>query len=111
MRFFGVIGFAEANIEVAQDVFRDGIVERPYTGDVLRNNRGWSKTEYQNDSFTVNNQISIVADLYARQNWSSIRYVKWNDAILSVTNIRIDYPRIVLEIGGLYNGKNPVRVE
>lgn len=111
MKFVGKVGFIEANIEVAPDVFRDGVVERSYVGDVIRNRRMNTPSQYQNDSFSVSNSISILSDLYARQNWDSIRYAIWNGKKLSVSNVEIDFPRITLEIGGIYNGKNPVRIE
>lgn len=111
MKFYGVIGFAEANLEVAPDTFRDGIVEKRYTGDLLRASRKFSPSENQNDEITLSNRISILADTYARQNWDCIKYAVWNGRRLKVTNVDIDYPRITLELGGVYNGKDPVRVE
>lgn len=111
MKFFGMVGFAEANLEVVPDVFRDGIIEKKYTGDVLRSSRKFSPSEHQNDELTMSNRISIIADLYARQNWNTIKYVVWNGVKMKVTNVEIDHPRITLELGGIYNGKDPVRVE
>lgn len=111
MKFFGTVGFFETNIEISPDVFKDGIVERRYTGDILRASRNYSPSSYQNDALRLTNRISILSDLYARQNWSCIKYVIWNGAKLKVTNVEIDFPRITLEIGGVYNGNDPVRVE
>lgn len=111
MKFFGVIGFSEANLEVSPDVFRDGIVEKKYAGDLLRASRKFSTSENQNDEITMSNRISIIADTYARQNWDCIKYVIWNKKKMKVTNVEIDYPRITLELGGVYNGEDPVRIE
>lgn len=112
MKFSGIIGFYAGDIEKKPDVFVQSIIERKYYGDVYRNSRRFQQTESQNDTLVPNNQISIVSDLYARQNWSSIRYVVWNNAKLKVTNVDLtNYPRLVLELGGVYNGKDEIRTE
>lgn len=107
MKFVGKVGFWEEEVEVKPGVFRSDIIERSYTGDVYRNRRGFQAGEnQQNKNLTINNQISILSDLYARNNWGSIRYVIWNEVKWEVTSVEVAYPRLVLEIGGVYNGEN-----
>lgn len=107
MKFYGVVGFWEGEEEVDEDVWKPKIVERIYTGDVSRNYRKAQPTQNQNDDLTVNAQISILSDLYAQQNWHSIRYVFWNGTPWKVTNVEVNYPRLVLDLGGVYNGSTP----
>lgn len=107
MKFVGKVGFWEKEIEVKPGVFRSDIIEKTYTGEVYRNNRRFQSGEnQQNQNLVINNQISILSDLYARNNWASIRYVIWNGAKWQVTSVEVTYPRLVLEIGGVYNGEN-----
>lgn len=109
MKFSGIVGFWEDEQEVKPGVWRPKIVEKKYVGDVLRNIRSFQQTQdSQTDEFNVNNRISILADLYARQNWSSIKYVEWNGVKWRVRNVEINYPRITLEIGGFYHGETEV---
>lgn len=103
MKFFGTVGFWEGDVETSQDVWSPNIVEKRYTGDVLQENRRFQTDSSQNDNFTVNNQISILSDLYALQNWASIRYVEWNNTKWKVTSVEVNYPRIKLSIGGQWN--------
>lgn len=103
MKFVGQIGFWVDDVEVRPGVFRSQIEERKYYGDVLKNYRRFSTSDKQNDDLSINNQISILSDLYSRQNWQSIKYVIWNDAKWKVTSVELEYPRIILDIGGLYN--------
>lgn len=105
MKFAGKIGFWIKDVEVKPSVYRPAIIERPYTGDVLRNNRRFKETDQQNDDLVINNQISILADLYAYENWMSIKYVLWNGVKLKVKSVEVSYPRLTLEVGGVYNGK------
>lgn len=106
MKFFGKVGFWMEDQETAPDVFESVIVERSYRGDISKNIRRWDNGNYQNDGLNIMQTVSIVSDLFARQNLTSIRYVVWSGEKLKVVNVTIDYPRITMEIGGPYNGKN-----
>ena len=106
MKFVGKIGFFKDDVEVKPGLFKPGIVEKSYTGEVSRDNRHWNaSSESTNSAYRVNNEISILADLYARQNWNSIRYVLWNGAYWSVSSISLGYPRVTIVLGGVYNGE------
>lgn len=107
MKFNGIVGFWEGEKEIKPGIWRPNIEERPYKGEVLKLRRGFrEQSNAQNDEFTVSNKISILSDLYARQNWASIRYVVWNGVKWKVNNIDVDYPRLTLEIGGIYHDSN-----
>lgn len=106
MKFAGKIGFWLNDVEVSPGVFENKIVEKTYFGDVERNNRVWQQANQQNDQLKINNSISILSDLFAQKNLASIRYVIWNGVKLKVSSVSLDYPRIKLEIGGMYDGKN-----
>lgn len=106
MKFTGKIGYWIEDNELKPGLFKPGIVEKPATGDVSRDNRHWNaSSDSTNSSYRVNNEISIVADLYARKNWNSIRYVLWNGAYWSVSSVTLGYPRITIVLGGVYNGE------
>lgn len=103
-KFYGPIGYANT-VESKPGVWTDEIVERNYSGDVLRNTSSWTTSpDSTNDDLRINNQISIVADPYAIQNSYSMKYVKFMGAKWKITNIEVKYPRLILTIGGLYNG-------
>lgn len=109
MKFSGEVGFWMDEVEVSPGVWQGMIQERHYVGEVNRNNRSFQPSSEQlNDDFKVNNKISILSDLYMKQNWASIRYVRWNGAKLKVTSVEVNYPRLNLEIGGIYNGEDQV---
>lgn len=110
MKFHGAVGFWCEEAEVKPGVWKSQILERSYVGDILRNNRRFQPADQQNDNFTISNQISILGDLYARENFDSIRYVIWNKVAWKVTSVEINYPRLILELGGVYNGERPIAV-
>lgn len=101
-KYFGKIGYAVTK-ETAPDVYREVISEREYYGDILQFRRRWENGEYLNDNLNVDNKISIVADPFAYENFHAIRYVWWMEARWIVTNAEVQYPRLILTIGGVYN--------
>lgn len=106
MKFSGKVGFWEGDKETSPDVYRPVIKEYPYVGDVYQNTRKFqSSTETTNEDLLTTNQISILSDLYMRENWPSIKYVFWNGIKWKVTNVQVNYPRITLILGGMYNNE------
>lgn len=99
----GFVTFSEKTLGVDVEV----PVEREYFGDVYRNTKRWSKGTGINPDLTVNNQISIVADQYARDNLYAIRYVSWMGTLWSISNVDVQHPRLILTIGEVYNGPTP----
>lgn len=107
MKFVGKIGFWIDDYEAKPGLIKPQFVEKDYVGDVSRDNRHWNPSDNStNSAYRVNNEISILADLYARQNWDSIRYVKWNGAYWSVSSTTLGYPRCTIVLGGVYNGEH-----
>lgn len=105
-KYSGKIGYVILR-ETAAGVDTEIAIERPYVGDVIRNTRRLENGEGVNDNVVVNNQFSIVADAYAYENFFAIRYVTWMGARWKVTNVEVQRPRLLLTVGGVYNGVTP----
>lgn len=103
-KFCGNVGFVAAK-ENAPGVWVEEITERKYYGDVNRYGSRWERGESINDNINVNNEISILADPYAYQHFSEIRYVEFMGANWKVNSIQVERPRLILSLGGLYNGQ------
>ena len=102
-KFYGSIGFAET-VETAPGIWDEQITERFYSGDLEKISRGLQSSDSVNDNINISNIISIIADPFAEQNLYAIRYVKFGGAKWKITNVYVQYPRLKLTIGGLYNG-------
>ncbi len=108
MKFAGKVGFWITADETKPGIFKDHMVEKYYTGDVTRAYHKWdSRSEATTDDFSLNNQISILGDLFAQENWPSIKYVLWNGVRWKVKTVGISFPRLTLEVGGPWNGQVP----
>lgn len=103
-KFYGVIGYAVTE-ESKPGVWVERIVERPYYGELIRNTRRLQSDGQINDSVNIANEVSIVADPFAYENFYSMRYIEFMGAKWKVTNVEVQRPRLMLTVGGVYNGE------
>ena len=103
-KYYGKVGYIET-VEVEPGIWQEQTIERPYYGDLIRNTSRYQSSGGVNDDININNNISIVADPYANENFQHMRYVEFMGAKWKITNVEIQYPRILLSIGGVYNGQ------
>lgn len=102
-KFFGAIGYAEA-VETSPGVWNEEITERDYYGDVLDNGWKLQSSDKVNDDINIANKISILSDLFANQNFYKMRYVVFMGVKWKIEKVEVQSPRLILTIGGLYNG-------
>lgn len=85
-------------------VYTENIVEKRYYADILKNyDNVQNSSEQLNANVSLSNRFSIVADPYARQNFASIRYITFMCTKWNVSSVEVQYPRLILSVGGLYN--------
>ena len=101
-KFYGEIGFAISK-ETAPGVYTDTIERRVYYGEVnsrrIRTTNGTSI----NDNVNVSDEISIVSDPFANEHYFAMKYVTYMGVKWKVENISVQFPRLVLSLGGMYN--------
>ena len=107
-RFHGGVGFG-ISTETSENsgVWEDVIIELPYRGDIVKNIRRLQGTDGVNDNITVGNSISIIADSYAIEHFLDIKYVRWNGSFWVVSTVTVQRPRLILDLGSVYNGPTP----
>ena len=104
-KYYGAVGYAESveGTGEHEGIMEDIIVERKY-GDVLRNTRRWESGSDILDNLRINNQFSIVADAYAYDHFFAMKYIRWMGTCWVITNVEVQRPRLLITIGGVYNG-------
>lgn len=102
-KYYGKIGYAKT-VETAPGVWTEEITERTYFGDLIRNTRRLQSSDKVNDDINIANELSIVADPYAMNNFHTMRYAEFMGARWKVSTVEVQYPRLILTLGGLYNG-------
>lgn len=106
-KFYGKVGFIET-IDDGDGVWSPKPIERNYVGDVIKNIRRWDNpSEGINDNLNLNNSISIISDNFAIEKCSFIKYVEWMGSFWEISSIEVQRPRLILSIGGVYNGPRP----
>lgn len=103
-KWYGTIGYVE-QVQTSPGVWSEEITERKYSGDLNKINSRWlPKSDSTNDDLTINNQLSIVADPFAYQNFHSMKYAEFMGAKWKITNVDASQrPRLILMLGGVYN--------
>lgn len=102
-KWFGVIGYAKT-VETSPGIWKEQITERQYYGEVNRNVRRLQTADKLNDDIIVSNEISIVSDPFANENFHSMRYITFMGAKWKISSVEVKYPRLSLTLGGVYNG-------
>lgn len=101
-KFYGPIGYAET-VETTPGVWEEVITERNYSCDMHRHTRRLQSANQLNDNVVISMEVSIIADPYATQNYLSMRYVEFMGAKWKISDVNIQYPRLILTLGGVYN--------
>lgn len=105
-KFYGIIGYGVTEeSETQPGVWINKITERPVAGEIIKNTRKLDSSENLNNNISLSNQISIIADPYAVKNFQNIKYIDWMGTKWKVTTVDVQYPRLVLTLGGVYNGE------
>jgi hypothetical protein len=98
----GVIGYALAG-ETQPGVWSEGIVEKKYYGDIVRDNRKVVDQSQINSSININNCISVVSNSFMLENMAFMKYITFMKSKWNITSVDVKPPRLVITIGGLYN--------
>ena len=105
-KWSGVIGYSTAT-EVKPGVWDYVITERKHVGDLVRNTRRSEGNERVVEDIKLNNSISIVSDAYSLQHFFEMRYLTLFGTMWVISTVEVLPPRLVLQIGGVYNGPTP----
>ncbi len=103
-KFYGRIGYTEGQTEVSPGVWKDKIVSRFYSGDVMRRSRRLEPASVVNSDLSISNELSILADPYALNHFHLMRWVEWSGTKWNVQDIEVEYPRLILTLGGVWHG-------
>lgn len=103
-KFYGKVGYVE-DTPGGVDITIQQPYEKAYKGDLIKNRDRVNNGISTADDISLSNQISIIADPYAMSHFFAIRYIKWMGSPWKVTDVEVAYPRLILTIGGLYNGE------
>lgn len=100
-RFSGKLGFVLTR-ETEEGVWLEDVVELPVKGTIrnlyVRNDNSSSA----NTNLRLTNEISILMDTKTKFYLETLKYVVWKGSKWEVQSISVNYPRLTINLGGLY---------
>lgn len=100
-RFSGKLGFVMTR-ETEEGVWLENTVEIPVKGTIrnlyVRNDNNSSA----NTNLRLTNEVSILLDSKIQTYLDTLKYVVWKGSKWEVQSIGVNYPRITINLGGLY---------
>lgn len=102
-KFYGAVGYGKP-VETKPGVWENETIERYYYGDETRTSRRLQSSNGLNDNIAVACEISIIADPFAYDNFHLIKYVEYMGVKWKVSNVEVQFPRLVFSLGDVYNG-------
>jgi len=102
-KFYGSVGYSFLTEDIEHTgVWKETIIERKCYGELVRNARKIQASSI-NDDIISSNDLSILADPYAVTNFQNIKYATYMGTKWKVTAVEVQYPRLILTLGGRYN--------
>lgn len=102
-KYYGPLGFSVQE-ETRPGVFKERIVEHSVFGDMEKTRNQTENGGTVNDTIVFNGTLSFIADPFASENYANVKYVTYLNKKWAVKSIDVLPPRIVLNLGGVYNG-------
>lgn len=102
-KFYGKIGYIKT-VEIEPGVWQEQSIERDYYGDVIKNISKYQMSDKINDDINISNTFSIISDPFASENFQHMRYIVYMDTKWKISDVEVQYPRLLISTGGVYNG-------
>ena len=104
-KWCGKVGYSVSE-ETEPGIWESKITEYEYYGDLVKNTiRRFQSSGEVNDNINILNNISIVADPFAYENFRHIVYAEFMGVKWKVSDVEVKHPRLILTLGGVYNGQ------
>lgn len=102
-KFSGLVGYVEEK-ETVPGVWTP--VETPISmkGDIIRQASSFQEEGKVNPNVSLNHRVSLIGDSYSFKRYYQIRYIVIDDVKWAVASVELQRPRIILTLGGVYNG-------
>lgn len=105
-KFFGKVTYGyTAELEDQPGVWANELVTRDAIFDLIKNFHKSENNDKLNNDLVLDNKVSMLADPYAIQNFQHIKSVRFMDTEWKILTVEVQYPRLILTLGGVYNGE------
>jgi hypothetical protein len=102
-RFAGLVGYA-TQVEEAPGVWSPDETSKMMKGDIIRQSSTSQDNGKVNSDISLNHRVSLLGDAYAFNSYYAIKWIQIDGRKWEVTSVEIKRPRIIVTVGGLWNG-------
>lgn len=102
-KFAGWVGYVTQE-ETSPGVWSPMDNPKRMRGDIIRQNVNHQDNGKVNGDISLNHRVSLIGDKYAFNNVHFIKWVEFNNLKWEVTSVELQRPRIIVSLGGLWNG-------
>ena len=107
-KYSGMLGYVMPAKEDPPGIWKpSAVVEKLGRGDLIRQTITNEDVSGLSDGININNQISIIMDPFVNKNLESLKYAILYGARWEIQSLSINRPRVILTLGGVYNGEYP----
>ena len=103
-RYLGLLGVKEPSIEVRPGVYKSGINEKLVSGFLITRHIRYSALEIQQQTPSANQILSIIPPQGVVLNFETVAYITYQGLKWSVSAVKYAPPRVLMTLGGIYNG-------
>lgn len=96
------IGFVKT-VETEPGVWENQSYEHPYMCRILSNSYKWSREEKITEDLSLSNRFSVLSDKILQEDCGYMKYIVYMGSKWTVNSIKMNYPRLEISVGGLYN--------
>ena len=107
-KYSGMLGYVMPAKEDPPGIWKpSAVVEKRGRGDLIGQTINNEDVGGLSDGITINNQLSIIMDPFVNKNLESLKYVILYGTRWEIKSMTINRPRVILTLGGVYNGEYP----
>lgn len=102
-KYAGLVGYV-TELETKPGVWSPSESSKRMRGDIIRQSSSNQNDDKVNSDISLNHRVSLVGDAYAFGNYYNIKWIEIDDAKWEASSVEIQRPRIIVTLGGLWNG-------
>lgn len=102
-RYAGLVCYAE-QVETSPGIWKNKELTRMMKGDLIRQNANINSDGKVNSDVTLNHRVSLIGDAYAFGNYFNMKWIFIDGRKVKINSVEVSRPRIILTLGGLWNG-------
>lgn len=104
VKFAGLVGYG-SQVETSPGIWELSEKTSLMKGELIRQNADIQDSGKINGDISLGHRVSLISDAYAIDNYYNMKWVAVDGIKWIVSSVEIQHPRLIVSLGGLWNGK------